>query len=254
MNDAGMRAQHLAVEIDDLAGFGGAGLQPFDNVGVVPGRHEADILAVVLVGDRQPVLPRQFTRLGLGAVAERKAKNVELLARGAEQEVTLVALFLAGAEQTAAAAGQRARRDVVAGRQHFGAKLLGGAEQIVKLDRHIALDTGHRRLAVDVALREAVDHRFLEAALVVEHVMRNTDALGDAAGVVDVLAGAAGALAVRRGAVVVELKRDADDVITLGLQQRSRHRRVDTAGHGDDDTGFGGAAVEIEAVTHGLLL
>ena len=64
-----------------------------------------------------------------------------------------------------------------------------------------------------VAFGEAVDHRFLEAALVVEHVMRNADALGDRAGVVDVLAGAAGALAVGRRAVVVELQRDADDVV-----------------------------------------
>ena len=36
---------------------------------------------------------------------------------------------------------------------------------------------------------------------------------GDRAGVVDVLAGAAGALAVGRRAVIVELQRDADDVV-----------------------------------------
>ena len=94
----------------------------------------------------------------------------------------------------------------MAGRQHLGAELARGVEQIVELDRHVAVDAGHRRLAGDVALGEAVDHRFLEAALVVEHVMRNADALGDRAGVVDVLAGAAGALAVGRGAMVVELQ------------------------------------------------
>ena len=43
--------------------------------------------------------------------------------------------------------------------------------------------------------------------------MRNADALGDRAGVVDVLAGAAGALAMGRGAMVVELQRHADDVV-----------------------------------------
>jgi hypothetical protein len=40
--------------------------------------------------------------------------------------------------------------------------------------------------------------------------MRDADALGDRARVVDILAGAAGAFAVRRRAVVVELQRDAD--------------------------------------------
>ena len=91
-------------------GFGGARLQPLDHIGVVPGRHEADVLAVVLVGDRQPELARKLARLGLGALAEREAQHVELLARGAEQEIALVALFLARAEKPAAAVRQAAAR------------------------------------------------------------------------------------------------------------------------------------------------
>ena len=105
MDDAGMRAQHVAVEIDDLAGFRRARLQPLDHVRVVAGRHEADVLAVVLVGDREAELARQFARLGLAAFAERKAQHLELLARGAEQEIALVALFFARAIQRAAARG-----------------------------------------------------------------------------------------------------------------------------------------------------
>ena len=84
--------------------------------------------------------------------------------------------------------------------------------------------------------------------------MRNADALGDGARVVDVLARAAGALAMRRRAVVVELQRDADDVIALGLEQRRGHRGIDAAGHGDDDAGVLRPAVKIEAVAHGFLL
>ena len=72
--------------------------------------------------------------------------------------------------------------------------------------------------------------------------------------VVDVLARAAGALAVGRGAVVVELQRHADDVVALGLEQRGRHRGVDAAGHGDDDAGVLRPAVEIEGVAHGFFL
>ena len=54
----------------------------------------------------------------------------------------------------------------------------------------------------------------------------------------NVLAGAAGALAVRRLAMVVELQRDADDVIALLFQQRGDDARIDAAGHGDDDARF----------------
>ena len=63
---------------------------------------------------------------------------------------------------------------------------------------------------VEIALGEAVDHRLAEARLVIEHVMGNADGLRHPAGIVDVLAGAAGALAMGGGAVVVELERDAD--------------------------------------------
>ena len=52
--------------------------------------------------------------------------------------------------------------------------------------------------------------------------MRDADALGDRARIMDVAAGAAGALAMGRLAVVVELQRDADDVIALGREQAPR--------------------------------
>src|SRR4051794_19407937 len=51
MDDAVMAAKHAAVQINDVARFSGAGPQPFDDFGVAAGRHEADILTIVLVGD-----------------------------------------------------------------------------------------------------------------------------------------------------------------------------------------------------------
>src|SRR3546814_4544740 len=55
----------------------------------------------------------------------------------------------------------------------------------------------------------------------------------------DILAGAAGALARNGGAMVVELQRDADDLIALVRQQPGHHRRIDPARHGDHHAGFG---------------
>jgi hypothetical protein len=49
----------------------------------------------VFVGNRQIELARKLARFCLGSFAERKAQDVELLARGAEKEVALVALLFA---------------------------------------------------------------------------------------------------------------------------------------------------------------
>jgi hypothetical protein len=51
--------------------------------------------------------------------------------------------------------------------------------------------------------------------------------------------------------MIVKLQRDADDVVALRLQQRSRRRRIDAAGHGYDDPRVLWTAFEIETVEHG---
>ena len=63
----------------------------------------------MLVGDRQIEAARKFAGLGLAALAEWEPQQVELLARGGEQEVALVALFLARPVEPAPAARQRTR-------------------------------------------------------------------------------------------------------------------------------------------------
>src|SRR5262249_51922884 len=113
MDDAGMPPEHAAVEVDDVAGLGGPGLEPLDHLAVAARRTEADVLAVVLVGNRQAEPARQLAGLGLGLVAERETQEVELLARRGEQEIALVAFLLAGAIEAAAAGRQRARSDVM---------------------------------------------------------------------------------------------------------------------------------------------
>ena len=137
------------------------------------------------------------------------------------------------------------------GGERHRAEFARGLEQVAKLDRAVALDARYRRLARSVAVGEIVDHRFAEAVLVVEHVMRDAKPLGHVAGIVDVLPGAAGALAMGGRTMIVKLQRDADDVITLGLQQRSRDRGIDPAGHGDDDPCVLWTALEIQTVEHG---
>src|SRR6185503_15898938 len=250
MNDALMPADCPAIEIDDVAGLDRAGLQAADNVGVAPGRHEADVLAVLLVRDFEAEAPRQLARLRLGHVAEGKAQIVELLARGREQEIALVTIGIRGAYQRARSVGEAARGDIVPGRERMCAKLARGRQQVAKLDRAVALDAGHRGFTERVAVGKIVDHGFAEAAFIVEHVMWNADPFGDIAGVVDVAAGAAGALAMGGRAMVVKLQRDPDHVVAFGLQQGSRHRGIDAAGHGDNDPRVLRTAFEIQTISH----
>ena len=138
--------------------------------------------------------------------------------------------------------------DVVAGGQRVGAELVGRLQQVGELDGLVAGNAGDRRLAGDVAFGERVDHRLAEALFVVEHEMGDAEGFRNAPGVVDVLAGAAGAGAMDRGAVVVKLQGHADDVISLPLQDARHDRRIHAARHRDDDAGALRAAGKVQAV------
>ena len=125
-----------------------------------------------------------------------------------------------------AAAGQRARGHA-SGQSPSTLASSRGREQVAEFDRLVALDAGHRRLTRQIAGGKTIDHGFLGSALVVEHVvgmpMRSATARASW-----MSCPAAGALAVRRRAMVVELQRHADDVAALGLEQRRGDRKEST--------------------------
>src|SRR5262252_2897413 len=133
-NNAVMAAEHAALEIDNLAGPGGARTQPFDHIGIAAVWHKTDVLAVLFVGNGEPEPASQFARLCLGPIAQREAQQIELCARRREQEIALVALGFTGAIERAAAVGEPARGNIMAGRQYRGAELARGHQQIAKLD------------------------------------------------------------------------------------------------------------------------
>ena len=106
----------------------------------------------------------------------------------------------------------------MAGRQQVGAEVIGGVEQIGEFHVLVAGDAWHRGLAGDVGAGERLDYFLSKALLVVEHVMGNAEPRRDVPRVVDVLPGAARALAMGRFTVVVKLHRHADDVVALPRQ------------------------------------
>ena len=131
---------------------------------------------------------------------------------------------------------------VMAGGQAIGAEIFGDALQILELHGLIAAHARDRRRAGKIGVGEIFHHRLTEAAFVIEHVVRKADRIGDAARVVNVLSGAARARLVHRRAVVIELQRDADDVVALARQHRRDDGRIHPARHRRDDARFAPAA------------
>src|SRR3546814_8020515 len=101
----------------------------------------------------------------------------------------------------------------MAGGQRGGAEIAGGVEQVAELHPLIAAHARDGRRPGEVGVDEIVHYVGAEAVLVIEHVMRDADPVGDPARIVDVLAGATRPGPSRGRPVVVELQRHADHVV-----------------------------------------
>ena len=185
-------AEHPAVEVDDLARRFGLGPHALHQPGIIAVGNEADVLAVRLGRDLEPDLGRDPPHLVLRQIAERKAHEIELLARRAVKEIALVAARIGALVQLDAAAIHHPPH-IMAGGEAIGAELAREGDQVDELHALVARRARHRRPAVRIFVDEAVDHAFAEAAFVIEHVMGDAEPVGDLLRVVDVLAGAAGA-------------------------------------------------------------
>ena len=188
-------AYHFAFGGDDVAGGHGVGAQLGDDVGVAALGDEADVLAVGFGGDFEAEAGGVGADFGFaGAVAEGEQAGVELGLGGGEQEPALVAAVVDGAVEFGAV-GAVDSLDVVAGGEAVGAEVGREFHQVGEFDRLVAGDAGDRGFAGCVAVGEGLDDGFAEALLGVDDVVGDAEVVGDAAGVVDVLAGATGAFA-----------------------------------------------------------
>ena len=230
-----MRAQHRAgLGMDDIARRLALGPHRAHHFGIVAIGHEADVLAVGLGRDAQAGGFGEAADLALGQAAQREAQEVELGFGGGVEEIALVARRIDGTVELAA---RRAfdPAHVVAGRQAVGAEFAGHRQEVGELGPHVAADAGDRRAPGEIVVGKALDHVLAEARLVVDHVVRDAEPVGDRARVANVVAGAAGALAAGGGAIIVELQRHADHLGAAGGGERGDHRAVDPARHGDHD-------------------
>ena len=127
-----------------------------------------------------------------------------------------------------------AKLDIMAGGKRVRLEVTCGRQQLLELDLLVADYAWNWRLAGRIAVSERLHDCRFEALFVVEDVVRNAEPVGDAAGIVDVLSGAAGTAPPDSLAMVIKLQGDADDFAPLLLEQRSNDRRIDATRHRHD--------------------
>ena len=257
----------LPVQVDDRPGRRRPTRAVAQGVAVVAARHEADLLALRLVSGREPQLAGDLAHLGLGQLAEREPRVLELVLAEPVQEVGLVLGLVAGPQEPGAAviAGDPPR--VVTGGHRLAlVEVAGATEQGAELHVRVAVDARTRRPTVQVRIQEGLQDAGIELALEVHDVERDVELGGDPPGVVRGIERAAALLdlGVRVGDIV-QPHPDAHDLVSGLVQERRRDRRVDAARHGDEDPAHAGtpwprgsaatiaAPTRIDATTRGTI-
>ena len=233
-----MRSQFAPVDMDDRTGFSGPWTKFLDDGRVVAVWDKADVLAVGLVGHGQAVCACEFARLLLGSqVAKRKAQELELFRRRREQKVALIPCQIRGHVQFRSAFAQLPL-DVMSSGHAIRVDVMCGFKEILEFHTFVAANARHRGGAGKVALGKLVDHGLSKDAFVVEDIVGKPHRFRHPAGITDVRSRTTGALLCQGGSVIIELKRDAHDIIALARKFGGHDGTVHAAGHGHDDTGF----------------
>ena len=134
----------------------------------------------------------------------------------------------------------------MAGGEAVGAKLPRERHQVDELHPLVAQGAWHRSSPGGIFVGELVDHAGAEAAFIIEHIMGDAEPVADGLGVVDILARAARTAALHRFAMIVKLERHPDHLGARTRRHRRDHRRIDPAGHGDDDARLADWALKVE--------
>ena len=235
-----MLAEPGAIGIEDGPGLRRPAASRPQLGAVVAAGHEADLLALGLVGRDESQAARDLADLGLAEVAQREAAVPQLVLAQAVEEVGLVLRLVGRPGEHGPRPVRRlddAAAGVVAGGDGLAAVEVPGATQEgAELDDRVAVDARAGRPALEVGGDERLDDAGRELPLQVHDVERDPEPGGDAPGIVGGIRGAAALpeLGVAVGDVV-EAHPDADDLVALLVQQGGRDRAVHAPGHRDED-------------------
>src|SRR5262245_1586140 len=219
--DAAVRAEPVPVLVDDGSGARDRRLFPLDEHRVIAIRNEADLLTVGLLGHGQAETTCLSAYLGLGKRPNREHSTRELILCQRKEEVGLILLGIRAALQQPSPVHIALHTSVMAGRDVLGAEASSALQERRELQIAVAMRTRQRRPARCVLLNEVRDDGLAELALEIDDVVRKTDRRGDAARVVKIIKRAAAAPRLLAAALIVELHRQTDNVVTL-LREQSR--------------------------------
>ena len=201
-DDALVPAQHGAAAVDEIAGRGGEPGVPLDHGGIVPVRHEADVLTVRLGGVYKALRLCQLPHLLLPQPTQRKQGVGQLLlGHGVEH----VALILACVQPLFQQIAPVLLFDpgVMPGGDILAAQNPGPLHQLFKFHISVAVDAGIGGDAGPVAFNKFVHHLFGKGILKVEHIVGHPQPVGHAPGVLHILQGAAAAPCRQAGLLVI---------------------------------------------------
>ena len=109
-------------------------------------------------------------------------------------------------------------------------------DQRRELQVAVAVRARQRRAARGIFPDEVGDDRLFEPPLEVQDVVRDADDVRDTPRIVQVVEGTAAPEGMLALPLIVELHREADDLVSLLGQQSRGDRRVHAARHRNDDT------------------
>ncbi len=187
MHDAFMTPQNTAIDMYDIARGRCFRLQLGNNVRIFALRHETNVLAILLLRNRQPHLFCNFADLRLRQMSKREAQIINLVLRGGKEEIALIAIRIDRTEHRAMVA-ILAAADIMAGCQSVRTQFARSLQKISKLDGLIARNTRNRRFTTHIGICKWIDNRFTEARFIIQYIMRNAEAFRNATRIFDVLA------------------------------------------------------------------
>ena len=229
-------AQHLALEVDDLAAVLLHQLGLLQELPVVVVRHEADLHALLLVGRLELAVMRHRAGIALGLLAQRKHRARQLILPQREQEVALVlAQVAAPLEQRPGAVRAPLHPREVASGDILRPELVCPLDEPPELEVLVAHHARVRRAARLVFVGEVLDDLALKLRRLVNQVIRNAQLVAHGPRIRDRLRPAALVLGARHAVLRPKLERDAHHVVALLEQQRGRSGGIHSSAHAHHD-------------------
>ena len=123
-------------------------------------------------------------------------------------------------------------------RHTVSAKIFRHRQQVFEFHRLITAHTGDGRSPFKISIGKVLYDLFFEIRLVIQNIMRKAHHFGHALGVIYILPRTTGFCFLYGRAVIIQLKRHANNLIALPREHRRADRAIHAAAHRDNNAGL----------------